>query len=163
MTARGRAVELAAMSRTRWWPIALAPIGAALVVAGFVLLLDDGDVTRVAVVNRAVGGSFIACGLVAWRRRPDNGTGPLMTLTGFLYLVPQLLAEAGSDPLYTLSELVANWWIVSFATLVLAFPSGWVTARLDRALLAALAFGIVVVQVPYLSSCRSRTARRTPC
>ena len=33
---------------------------------------------------------------------------------------------------------------------MLAFPSGWVTARLDRALLAALAFGIVVVQVPYL-------------
>ena len=152
MTARGRAVRLAAMSRARWWPIALAPIGVALVVVGFVLLLDDAaDVTRVTIVNRAVGGSFIACGLVAWWRRPDNGTGPLMTLTGFLYLVPQLLAEAGSDLLYTLSELVANWWIVSFATLVLAFPSGRVTTRLDRALIAALAFGIVVVQVPYLA------------
>ena len=37
-------------------------------------------------VNRAVGGSFIFCGLIAGRRRPDIRTGPLMTLTGFLYL-----------------------------------------------------------------------------
>jgi signal transduction histidine kinase len=140
------------MTRSRWLPIALAPVGIAAVVAGFVVLFGgDDEVTRVAVVNRAVGGSFITCGLVAWWHRPDNGTGPLMTLTGFLYLIPQLLAEAGSDLLFTLSELVANWWLVSFAALVLAFPGGRVTARLDRALLAALAFGLVVVQVPYLA------------
>ena len=44
-----------------------------------------GDVTWVAVINRGVGGSFIVCGLIAWQRRPDNRTGQLMTMTGFLF------------------------------------------------------------------------------
>ena len=49
-------------------------------------------VDPVQVVLRLVGASFAACGLVAWRRRPDNRSGLLMTLAGFAVF---LVAGAG--------------------------------------------------------------------
>ena len=45
------------------------------------------------VVYRLVGGSFAAFGLVAWHRRPDSRSGPLMTATGFGLLVSLLLKQ----------------------------------------------------------------------
>src|SRR6185369_5774687 len=45
----------------------------------------------VLVVFRIVGGLFAACGLVAWRRRPDNHSGRLMTATGLAFLASPLL------------------------------------------------------------------------
>ena len=63
-------------------------------VAGFVLLFEGaGEVTAVDVVSRSVGGSFVFCGLIAWHRRPETRTGPLMTVIGFLFLAQALLGE----------------------------------------------------------------------
>ena len=45
------------------------------------------------VVYRLVGGSFAAFGLIAWQRRPDSRSGPLMTATGFGLLVSLLLKQ----------------------------------------------------------------------
>ena len=42
--------------------------------------------------------------------RPDSRTGPLMTLTGFLYLSEALLSEVDSDVAYTLGQWSGNWW-----------------------------------------------------
>ena len=42
---------------------------------------------------RLIGTAFVACGLVAWRRRPDSYSGLLMTMTGFLMFVEPLLAQ----------------------------------------------------------------------
>src|SRR5689334_7091407 len=49
-----------------------------------------------AIVFNLVGGSFAACGLIAWRRRPDSRAGPLMTVTGFAFFAPVLLAQVDS-------------------------------------------------------------------
>jgi hypothetical protein len=51
-------------------------------------------------------------------------TGLLMTLTGFLFLAEPLLIEVDSSVAYTLGPVMANWWTVPFAMLILAFPSG---------------------------------------
>jgi signal transduction histidine kinase len=132
-------------------PVVLWPLGIAAEVAVFALLLSgDGDVTAVAVVNRSVGGSFIACGLIAWQRRPDSRTGPLMTLTGFLFLSEALLSEVDSHGAYTLSQWAANWWTPPFAALVLGFPSGRITSRVDWAIIGAFVFGDVVLQLVWL-------------
>ena len=45
---------------------------------------------------RLVGGAFVACGLIAWRRRPDSRSGLLMTATGFLLFVEPLLRQFDS-------------------------------------------------------------------
>jgi signal transduction histidine kinase len=123
----------------------------AAVALGFVLLFDEAaDVTWTTVVNRAVGGSFIVCGLIAWQRRPDSGTGALLTLTGFLYLGTQLLGESDWPPAYTLGEVLGIAWLVPFGALILSYPSGRLTSRTDRLLVAAWFVGAVVWQIVWL-------------
>ena len=128
------------------WPLGIAAEFAAL----FFLFRGDAEVTAVAVVNRSVGGSFIACGLIAWQRRPDSRTGPLMTLTGFLFLSEALLSEVDSHVAYTLGQWAANWWIPPFAALVLGFPSGRLSSWVDRAIVGGFVFGTVVGQLVWL-------------
>src|SRR3954452_9446437 len=87
--------------------------------AGFFLPVDgDEAVPVVAVVNRAVGGSFVVSGLVAWQRRPHNRVGALMTLTASLSLAQALLGELDGDLAWTLAEVLSNWWLAPFAALV---------------------------------------------
>ena len=101
-------------------------------------------------VNRAVGGSFIVSGLIAWQRRPHNRVGALITLIGFLFLAQDLLGELDSDLAYTLAEVVSNWWLAPFAALVLGFPSGRLAQRIDRLIVWGLVFGTTVWQVVWL-------------
>src|SRR3954465_8656287 len=131
--------------------VVLWSLGIAVEVAALILLFrGDEAVTAVAVVNRSVGGSFIACGLIAWQRRPDSRTGPLMTLTGFLFVGEALLSEIDSHVGYTLSQWVPNTWAIPFAVLMLGFPSGRLGARIDRAIVGAFVFGTVVLQLTWL-------------
>jgi signal transduction histidine kinase len=134
-----------------WLPIALWPLGIAAEVTAFWLLFRGGaDVTAVDVVNRSVGGSFIASGLIAWQRRPDNRTGMLMALVGFLFLLEPLLIEVDSSYAYTLGQVAANWWVVPFGALVLAFPSGRIASRVDALIVAGLAINEVLWQFAYV-------------
>jgi signal transduction histidine kinase len=132
-------------------PLVLWPLGIAAELFVLVSLFQgDAEVTAVAVVNRSVGGSFIVCGLIAWQLRPDSRTGPLMTLTGFLYLSEALLSEVDSSVAYTLGQWAGNWWTPPFAALVLGFPSGRLTSRIDRAIVRAFVFTSVVLQLVWL-------------
>ena len=135
------------MRQTSRLLVVLWPIGVAAVVAGFAILFGgEGEVTATQVIGRSIGGSFIFCGLIAWQRRPDNRTGQLMTLTGFLFQAVPLVAEVS----YTLSEVIANWWLVSLAAVVLGFPSGRISARVDKLIIAGFAIGTGLVQVIWL-------------
>jgi len=85
--------------------------------------------------------AYLTAGLIAWRRRPDNLTGPLLMTAAIpsllalvRYLLPVLAAlEAG---LYSGS-------IVILAYVLLAFPTGRLTGRAERRAigLIALAYG----------------------
>jgi signal transduction histidine kinase len=142
------------MSRARWaarLPLALWPLGIAAEVTAFVFLFrDSADVTVVDVVNRSVGGSFVFCGLIAWQLRRDSRVGPLMTLTGFLFLSEAVLSGVDSSVAYTVSQWAGNWWTPVFAALVLSFPSGRLSSRIDWAIVGAFTFGAVVLQLVWL-------------
>jgi signal transduction histidine kinase len=132
-------------------PLLLWPLGIAAEVVAFVFLFRDSDhVTAVDVVNRSVGGSFVACGLIAWQRRRDSRIGPLMTLTGFVFLSEAVLSGVDSSVAYTVSQWSGNWWTPFFAALVLSFPSGRITSRIDGAVIGAFVFGTVVLQLVWL-------------
>jgi signal transduction histidine kinase len=100
----------------------------------------------VLVVFRIVGGLFAGCGLVAWRRRPDNRSGALMTATGFAFLASPLLVQFDAPLLRTAGLLVRNVWLLLLVAILLTFLSGGrLRTRMDRVLLTAVAVDLLVV------------------
>ena len=113
-------------------------------------------------VGRSVGGSFIFCGLIAWQRRPDNHIGPLMTLTGFVFLAEAVVAWTRRSPTRSarVGELVDG--LVRRARPRVPERADLLAHRLARSS-AAFIFGTVVLQVIWLLFLPFRRARRTSC
>ena len=89
----------------------------------------------------------IAVGLYAWRDGTHARFGRLLVLAGYLW---SLTALAGSDDelLYSIGR-VAGWFVeAAMVYLVLAFPSGRLTTRIDRALALAVLAVVVVLFLP---------------
>jgi signal transduction histidine kinase len=97
----------------------------------------------------AVGWSFLASGLVAWRLRPDNPIGPAMVATGLLRF-----AEApfwAQDPVvFTLGHAVGYLYMAGLAYVLLAFPTGWLETPARRAVFIAAALAAGPFQVAWL-------------
>jgi signal transduction histidine kinase len=142
-SARPRGVPLAA--------IGVAAVAAELLALRPVVFERETPVQAIEVVLTLVGGSFAACGLVAWRRRPDSRSGMLMTATGFLFLFPRLLSQLDAELAGTVMVLATDWWIFCFAALILTLHKGGrLDSRLDRALVAAYALPLVIGQVAWM-------------
>ncbi|MHA6783125.1 sensor histidine kinase [Pseudonocardia saturnea] len=105
----------------------------------------------VTVVFRIVGGSFAACGLVAWRRRPDNHSGRLMTATGFAFLASPLLAQLDAPLARTAGLLLRNVWLLFLVAILLTFLSGGrLRTRTDRVIVGAVGVSLLVISPLWL-------------
>ena len=99
----------------------------------------------VLVVFRIVGGLFAGCGLVAWRRRPDNHSGRLMTATGLAFLASPLLVQFDSPLLRTAGLLLRNVWLILLVVIVLTFLSGGrLRTGMDRVLVGVVGVHLLV-------------------
>jgi signal transduction histidine kinase len=83
-----------------------------------------------------VGLEFVAAGLIAWWRRPGNGTGALLGLCG-LSLLLGALATSQSTFLEVVGLFLFDLPLGVTLHLLLAFPSGRVRARLSSQLVIA--------------------------
>jgi signal transduction histidine kinase len=130
------------------WTVAAA----AEVCALLPIVTDRGaPVTGPAVVLNLLGGSFAACGLIAWRRRPDSRSGALMTATGFAFFVPALLTPRDSSLAVTIGSLFSDAWVLFFVPLLLTFlTAGRLRSKVDWALLWAFAVPAVGLQFLYM-------------
>jgi signal transduction histidine kinase len=89
----------------------------------------------------------IAVGLWAWHRRPQERFGPLLVAAGFGWFLTTL-AESGNGVLYSTGR-VSGWLVeVGLVYLVLAYPSGRLTERVDRALVWAAALLVATLYLP---------------
>src|SRR3954471_7586596 len=90
--------RLTAAARSRWlWPALWISAAAAGFVAQIPALTDRGPpVPLEEVLHNLSGVSFAACGLIAWRRRPDSAVGLMLTVTGFGVLVSAILGQVHS-------------------------------------------------------------------
>src|SRR3954454_5682604 len=87
------------------------------------------------VIHNLSGVSFAACGLIAWRRRPDSAVGPMLTVTGFGVLLSAILGQVDSPLAFTLAMLFGELWIALYAALILSFVTGGrLTTRIDLVL-----------------------------
>ena len=132
---------------TTLWLAMWGAVAAAEVVA--LLPLFDGayrPVPAVYIVMRLVGGSFAVCGLIAWRRRPDSRTGPLLTATGFGFFVTPLVNQVDSPVARTVGYWLPDLWLLFFVIVALtALSGGRLRTRADRLIVAVVA---VVLLVP---------------
>ena len=139
------------------WTLAVAAEFGALVP----IIFGDAPVEGADVVYRLVGGSFAAFGLVAWHRRPDSRSGPLMTATGFGLLVSLLLKQIHTGVALTAGEVLEDIWAPAFVALVLSFVTGGrLVSRVDRLIVA----GSSSPPSSWTSSrCCSSSSRATCC
>jgi signal transduction histidine kinase len=90
--------------------------------------------------------TYLLGGLVAWRCRPASRLGLLMIAAGFVCFLDSLTWTT-SDVSFTLGQAVDKLPPVIFLHLFLAFPSGRLTSRFERRLVA-LAYAIAVGTEP---------------
>jgi signal transduction histidine kinase len=99
----------------------------------------------------AVGWTFIACGLVAWERKPSSRTGVLMVATGCAWFLPN----------FSFATLTAARWIADrslfvyrgpLVHLMVGFPTGRATSKLAR----------IVVATGYLAALATPVWRSDP-
>jgi signal transduction histidine kinase len=141
--------RLAAPTRSPWLWLALWVSAAA---AGFVALipaLSGGGPPLPAhdVLHDLSGVSFAACGLVAWRRRPDSPVGPMLTIAGFGVLLSGVLDQVHSPLAFTVSLLFGELWIALYAALILSFVTGGrLTTRIDLLLVETFVVALFVFQ-----------------
>jgi signal transduction histidine kinase len=125
------------MSRATAYAIAVAALAAGAIVCAVVLSSDHQEAKAAfAIFGPAVGWGFIATGMWAWRREPENRTGKLLILLGFAWLLSTL--EASNEPLpYTIALTVGSLWGAFFLHLGMTFPTGRVRNAFDRGVVIA--------------------------
>ena len=126
---------------------------AGCVAAGATLTLALTDRTPDRAVNAALLDwiilSYIVSGLVAWWRRPESRFGPLMVAAGFVIgLTSSHWTDSGLP--YTISWALDFLPAAIFLHVYLAFPTGLLHSRVDRAVVIAAyvtALGLQIVAV----------------
>ena len=81
------------------------------------------------------GWCLIGCGLVAWSRRPGSRSGALMAATGFAWFAPNFVTS-GVAAVAWLSAHALYLHRGPLVQLVLTYPRGRATRRLERAAVA---------------------------
>jgi signal transduction histidine kinase len=138
------------MTASRIRAVVAAAIVCGAIVVALALRSDHLDDKVVwAIFGPAVGWSFIGTGLYAARRRPESRTGQLMVLLGFAWFVAGL-SFANSALVYSAALVLGGLWGGVFLQLVIAFPSGVLRTRRERAIVLAGYLLFTVGSVPAL-------------
>ena len=120
------------------WALAFAGVLGAVGAVGLALTSDDPGqepgLHAVLLVWATL--PYILAGAIAWWRRPDSRLGPLMIAAGFLGLVPTLAWANAAVPI-TIGEAFDGLPPVLFLHVFLAFPSGRLEGRPERAVVTA--------------------------
>ncbi len=131
--------------RVRLWLLGIAAV--ALACADLVLTLTSHH-AELRGINGPLGAmiviAFVATGLFAWSRRPDNRVGKLMVATGLAWGGVGL-AQGNSAVLYSIGGAIGPLYLVFVTWLILAFPDGRVGSRLGRALLVVGFIDVLVI------------------
>src|SRR5215207_523832 len=135
----------------------IAVVVAELLALRPVLFDREAPIQGLAVVFTLIGGSFAACGLVAWRRRPDSHSGMLMTATGFLFAAVRWWRASGPRRRALLPSLAGAFGLLCFAALLV---NDLVSGTRSQPLLWIASCSLVTVPLAFLAGLlRSRLAR----
>jgi PAS domain S-box-containing protein len=112
-----------------------------LVAAGSAVVAARSDhessPVSLAIAFPVIGLSFVVSGLIAWTLRPANGTGRLLVVVGFLWMLSSLW-EANAGWVYGLGAFAGSLFLAAFVHLMLAFPDGYLGTKLERRTVVAV-------------------------
>jgi signal transduction histidine kinase len=114
----------------RWFRLLLWLAGAVFGIAAEWISFGWGD-PRHWVPDLVTGWTLIACGLVAWSRRPESRSGALMAATGFSWFLGNF-AAAGVDPVDWLGAHALYLYRGPLVHLLVTYPRGRLSSHLDR-------------------------------
>ncbi|MFN2543433.1 MAG: sensor histidine kinase [Actinomycetota bacterium] len=112
---------------------------ASVAVAGTLAAVLTRIYTDLALIYIGQGLMFMATGLVAWWARPENRTGKLMILFGFLWWVPTE-AQPISPLVFAITGPFQSAASVVLAYLLLSYPKGRLTSNVARAIFVFAVF-----------------------
>jgi signal transduction histidine kinase len=123
------------------WAVALAGLAAAgcslvLALTNHAIGSEMGEPLVIALLSVWITLSYVLCGLLAWWHRPASRFGPLMIAAGFANFLATL-SWASSDVPFTVGQALDLLPPVLFLHVFLAFPSGRLQGRFERALVAS--------------------------
>src|SRR5436190_15119658 len=99
-------------------------------------------------VDLAVGWTLIACGLIAWTRRPKSRVGPLIAITGFAWFLGTF-ADSDVEALATVGVALATVYLGPLFHAIIGYPSGRLSGWLT----------LVVVAASYIYAATAQLAR----
>lgn len=120
-------IATAPATQTAPWPRLVAAAAALVVGAMFLALTVSGPTpspSPTPVLELLVGWSFVACGVYAWGRRPDNPIGRIMAAVGLAWLVGRTLYLGGVAWSFTAGVWLTDMWPAGLALFLLAYPGG---------------------------------------
>jgi class 3 adenylate cyclase len=132
--------------KATWAPWFGAAIGLALATEAGLVSLHAG-VPGVAIAqSEIVGLAYLAAGAIAWGRRPNNRTGPLLLAIGYTWYIPDF--QASSVPAVAALAFATRRLVNSLsAYLLLIFPTGRLGLRRHR-IAMGLVIAIAAIQMP---------------
>jgi len=125
-----------ARARARWaiWPLVL--VATMLGIYGAWAFHSAGRTWFEVTVDLLAGWGFVAVGLVAWRRQPENRAAHLMVAEGLTWFLPNL-EGSGVPVLLDIGVWLASLNEAVMVHLVFAFPTGRLASRTQQAVVAA--------------------------
>ena len=137
------------------WAVALAGCAAAACSVVVVLTSDIvggevGEPLVLALLSAWITVSYVLCGLIAWLRRPTSRFGLLMIAAGFVSFLTDL-SWISSDVPFTIGQALDLLPPVLFLHVFLAYPSGRLRGRFERALIVAAYVTAIGLQVARMS------------
>ena len=126
--------------------LAIGALGTILAIAAETLSFQEGQTPSAGLLHLAIGLTYLYGGLAIWGHEPTNRTGALMTAVGLTWFIPPF-AHSEIPVVNVLGLALEDTTTVLLLALVLAYPSGRLTSRVDRAAVVILAVGATVLNV----------------
>src|SRR5262245_39058211 len=131
--------------------LAIGALGTVLAIVAEALSFQAGQTPSAGLLHLAIGLTYLYGGLAIWGHEPANRTGALMTAVGLTWFISPF-AHAGIPVISEVGLTLEDTSTVLLLALVLSYPSGHLTSRVDQAAVAILAVGATGLNLLFSTS-----------
>ena len=131
--------------------LTIGALGTIVAIAAEALSFQAGQPPSAVLLHLAIGLTYLYGGLAIWGHEPSNRTGALMTAVGLAWFIPPF-AHSEIPVVNVFGLILEDTSTVLLLALVLAYPSGRLSSRVDRVAVAILAVGATSLNLVFSAS-----------